>query len=90
MKIEINLDDEAECFEFVKKYSTLKGRALANRLNLKGEGSSQAATALSNYACNKLTAITCRNHGRISEAAMYEEICDKIYSEDISGKIECW
>lgn len=90
MKIDLNLDDQTECVEFLEKYGTLKGRALANRLNLKGKGSSRAATALSNYAWNKRTANWLRSMGDINDAIKYEEICDKIYSEDIDGKIECW
>lgn len=90
MKIDLNLDDETECVEFLEKYGTLKGRALANRLGLKGRGSATAATALSNYAWNKRTGQSLRSTGDINDAVKYEEICDKIYSEDISGKIECW
>lgn len=90
MKIDLNLDDEEECTDFILKYRTLKGRALANRLGLKGRGSVAAANALSNYAWNKRTATFLRLAGEIESAQKYEKICDWIYSEDISGKIECW
>lgn len=90
MKIDLNLDDETECIEFLEKHGTLKGRALANRLGFKGKGSGAAATALSNYAWNKKTARLLRSMGDINDAIRYEEICDRIYSEDISRKIECW
>ena len=90
MKIDLNLDDESENAEFLENYGTGKGRWLANRLGLTGKGSSDAATALSNYAWNKRTAIFCRRSGDIDGALKYERICDLIYSEDIQGKIECW
>jgi hypothetical protein len=89
-KIDINLDDEFEVECFIETWGTSKGRLLANALNLNGKGSNKAATALSNYAWNKWTAINCRKNGMINDALNYERICDKIYSEDISGKIECW
>lgn len=90
MKIDLNLDDEAECAEFLENHGTMKGRALANRLGFKGKGAATAATALSNYAWNKRTATFLRKMGDIAETQRYEEICDSIYSEDIKGKIECW
>ena len=90
MKIDINLDDEVEVENFINTWGVTKGRRLANGLNLKGLGSSKAATALSNYAWNKWTAINCRKNGWINEALNYERICEMIYLEDISGKIECW
>lgn len=88
--IDLNLDDESECSEFIKKHGTGKGRWLANRLGFKGEGSAKGATALSCYAWNKITAFHCRKRGEINTALVYEEICDRIYKEDIQPFIECW
>jgi hypothetical protein len=34
-----------------------------------------------NYLWNKVTAMTCREEGKIAEALMYEDICDKIYKQ---------
>lgn len=85
-----NLDDETEARAFIDTHGTLRGRALANRLQFTGTGSAAAASALSGYAWNKATAIDCRLRGDIQAALCYETICDRIYSEDISGKIECW
>ena len=36
---------------------------------------------LANYACNKSVAMKCRADGKIQEAQMYEEICERIYTE---------
>lgn len=90
LTIDLNLDDEVECINFLETYGTLKGRILANRLGFSGKGSSKVATALSNYAWNKKTAIFLRTMREISDAQRYEDICDKIYNEDIKGKINCW
>ena len=89
-KLDINLDDQQEAEEFIELYRTSKGRLLANRLGLTGVGSSKLATALSNYAWNKVTAINCRTKGFIDSASAYESICDRIYKEDIQPHCECW
>lgn len=34
---------------------------------------------LGHYAANKATAMTCREHGNINSAVVYERICDAIY-----------
>ncbi len=89
-KIDINLDDEQENHEFLLRYTTIKGRQLANQLGFTGPGAEKAANALSNYAWNKTTAIGLRKKGDITNALKYEEICDRIYREDIKNTIECW
>jgi hypothetical protein len=88
--LDINLDDTNEVHHFVDTYGTTKGRRLANILGLKGKASSQLATALSNYAWNKATAIRLRKDGIIDRAQMYENICDTIYSKSIQPVCECW
>lgn len=88
--IEINLDDIQETKEFIQKNGTLKGRALAKKLGLSGEGSAKLASAFSNYAWNKNTAIDCRKNGNINSALKYEEICDSIYKENIQPNCKCW
>ena len=57
-----NLDDEAEVRGFIARFGTLKGRALANRLGLRGTGAVEKANHLSGYAWNKLTAMNLRKH----------------------------
>lgn len=89
-KLEINLDDEQEAQAFVDQHKTTAGRRLANQLGLKGKDSARLATALSNYAWNKITAINCRKHGKIAIAQNYERICDMIYRNTISPLCECW
>jgi hypothetical protein len=89
-KADINLDDESEAREFIETHGTRKGRGLANSLGFHGKGATAAAGALSNYAWNKATACDCRLKGDIPAALVYEAICDRIYSEDIKGKIDCW
>jgi len=88
--IDLNLDDEYEVEDFINAHGTSKGRGLANTLGFKGKGSVAAANALSCYAWNKHTAISCRKRGDITNALKYEAICDWIYRDDITGKIECW
>lgn len=90
MKTHLNLDDEETVESFIDLFGTTRGRQLANRLGFYGKGSTKAANAFSNYAWNKWTAINCRKNGMINDALNYERICDKIYSEDILGKVECW
>ena len=91
MKAEtLNLDDLTEVEDFLKKYNTLKGIALANRLGIAGKGRKALASALSNYAWNKSTASLCRDTGNIDGALMYEEICDRIYKDSISGSVAAW
>ena len=89
IKIEINLDDESEVERFIETHSTLKGRALANRLGISGKNSSKVASMLSGYAWNKHTAILLRKQGRIETAIGYEGICNRIY-ERLIPKCECW
>ena len=89
-KIEINLDDEQEVQAFIDAHYTNRGWQLARKLGFKGRGSAKAASALSNYAWNKITAMGLRKKGGIDMAQQYERICDMIYSQDIRGKIECW
>ena len=89
-KLEINLDDESEVETFISRHGTINGKLLAYELGLHGKGSVKAATALSNYAWNKWTALGLRKEGKIASALEYEKICDSIYKEDIEPFIECW
>jgi hypothetical protein len=87
---EVNLDCPNDLEQFLKTYEPARGRVLANRLEFVGKGSAKAANALMNYAQNKRTAIACRKFGKIPSALRYEEICDRIYREDIQPLIKCW
>jgi len=89
-ELEVNLDCPKSLEKFLKTYEPTRGRALANRLAFSGKGSAKAANALMNYACNKRAAIMCRQRGKISAAIQYEDICDRIYREDIQPLIKCW
>ena len=89
-KIDINLDDEEEVVEFLKKYEPQRGRILARKLGFAGTGSVKSADALMNYAQNKRAAMATRKAGQIGTAVNYESICDRIYAEDIQPHIECW
>ena len=89
-KIDINLDDETENENFINTHKTSSGRILANRLQIKGKGSSKLATSLSGYAWNKYTAINLRKEGNIQRAKEYEDIADRIYKNDISPVCICW
>jgi len=76
----INLDDESEVESFIANYGNIRGKKLANLLGLVGKGGVKLANSFSNYAWNKLTAISLRKNGNISNAMVYEKICDKIYN----------
>ena len=89
-QVNINLDDPVELMDFINTYGQNKGRRLANQLKLKGKGSSKLASAFSNYAWNKSTAISLRKSGEINRALIYESICDNIYEEDIQPVCDCW
>lgn len=89
-KLDINLDDEAECKKFIAVYGSLRRRKLANLLGIAGTGSSKLATAFSNFAWNRATAFDMRRKGAIETALKYEAICDRIYSEEIQTICECW
>lgn len=91
-KLEINLDDESEVENFIKKYghrSTGSGRWIANALGLKGRKSTLLAERLRGYAWNKYTAMGLRKEGKIATALQYEQICDDIYKR-ITPLCECW
>ena len=88
--MDLNLDAFGEAERFINEFGTIRGRALANRLGLKGKGSALLATALSNYAWNTLTAQQCRKRGDIGIAESYEKIADRIYLEDIQPVCHCW
>jgi len=89
-KLDVNLDDEVELDEFLKKHEPRSGVVLAHRLGFHGRGCGRAAYALMHYAQNKRAAVSCRRHGRIATAQQYEDICDRIYREDIQPLIKCW
>ena len=89
-KTDLNLDDETEVNEFLKSHGMRRRRNIAKELGFEGEGSFEAAQSLKNYAWNKVTAISERKKGNISRAEVFEDICDRIYKEDIEPNIECW
>jgi hypothetical protein len=86
----INLDDIDEALDFIEKFGDSTARQISKHFSFQGKGSVSAGQAIKNYAYNKVTAYNCRISGDIRGALMYEEVCDKIYSEDIEGKIVCW
>lgn len=83
---ELNLDDLDEACAFIAEHGTLTGRALANRLGIKGTGSGKLASALSAYAWNRATYARCCARGYMETAQRYEDICDRIYREELQGK----
>ena len=86
---DINLDC-GEAKDFCHKYGSMHASGIARAFGFKGKGSIKAAQALKNYAWNKYTAEGLRKSGKIQVAQSYENICNRIYKEDIKGKIECW
>lgn len=82
-----NLDDEAEVDDWIATFGTIRGRALARRLGLKGPGSARLATSMSNYAWNRRTAMGLSIAGLNQDAKRYMDICDRIYNEDLKGKV---
>ena len=87
---DINLDCPNDLRDFLNFNGMRTGRELAGKLGFEGEGSVRAANALIDYAWNKSTAKNFRKLGYIESSLCYEEICDSIYDNEISGKIECW
>jgi len=88
--LDVNLDDPGEVEDFLKKYGSAKGKALAEKMGFEGSGAEDAASALMEYAQNKQKAIDYRRDGDIPRAQRYEGICDGIYDREIQGVIECW
>lgn len=88
--LDINLDDKEEVNSFISKYGKTESSLIANLLGLHGEGATQLADALLNYAWHKKDAIFCREYGDIDSAIQYEIICDSIYSNDINPVCDCW
>jgi hypothetical protein len=88
--LDLNLDDEVECREFVEKYPTTQGSVLARALGLKGKGAASLATSLSDYAHNKAIAMAHRLKGDIDTALCYENNCDRIYQHAIQPFCDCW
>lgn len=89
-RLDLNLDDPQECRQFIEKHATLRGRVLARRLGLTGRGSARLASHLSNFVWNKSTAMDLRAAGKIEDALRYEEICDRIYKENIKPNLKAW
>jgi hypothetical protein len=89
-QLDINLDDEAELELFLDTHELVRGVALAHRLGFRGRRCKRAADALMNYAQNKRAARSCRFKGRVATAQQYEDICDRIYREDIQPLTQCW
>lgn len=77
----INLDDPDTRHAFLATHGTVSGRLLANRLGLRGPGTTRVATQLSCYAWNMQTAEECRLRGTIDTALMYEQIAERIYKQ---------
>ena len=76
-----NLDDKGDRDAFLAEFGTLTGRALANRLGIRGKGSARFASDASNYAWNAHVAYQCRMRGEIQTAKIYETISDRIYAQ---------
>ena len=89
-KLAVNLDDDAERWAFMQAQSGKPMRLMPERIGFAGRGSLKAARALWSYALNKHTAVEIRREGRINDAIKYEDICDRIYKQDIQPFIECW
>ena len=86
----VNLDDQQELEHFLASTEPARGRLLANMLRFKGRFAVRAANGLMNYAQNKRPANLLRSYGEIQKAKAYEDICDRIYKEDIQPLIKCW
>lgn len=76
---DMNLDDEQEVTEFIQKYGTLGGEALARRLEMTGPALAQRGNFISEYVFIRNVAFALRRNGYIAGAVFYESRCDKIY-----------
>lgn len=88
--IDLNLSIPGNSITFLKRYEPARGRRLANLLEFHGRHSVKAADALMNYAQNKRAENMCNQRGIKKTAKQYEDICDRIYREDIVPLIKCW
>ena len=93
--LDLNLDDEEECREFVAKWGVdpigfdrLEG--IGGKLGLVGEGAAPLVSSLIRYAGQRLTAFNLRRAGAIEEALAWEKACDRIYAQEIAPVCECW
>jgi hypothetical protein len=79
----VNLDDDQERDTFLDAYEPARGIRLANLLGINGRGAKRAANGLMNYAQNIRAARSCRINGYTQSALNFEEIAERIYTEDI-------
>lgn len=78
-----NLDamTKEDLWEFWKKHREGRSRKESELLiGDKRKNYTVFAANLANYACNKATAMKCRENGEIQAALVYEKICEVIYS----------
>jgi hypothetical protein len=68
-----------ELMAFWAKYNRPSRKAAAELLGHNRRGYMKTAETLANYACNKATAIRCREKGDIQAAQIYESCCDLAY-----------
>lgn len=88
--LDLNLDDEEECREFVAKWGNASFGEICDGLGINRSGGAQLAMDLRSYAHHKLWAIQARLAGRIGEALEIEKRCDRIYAQEIAPVCECW
>lgn len=71
----------AELMKFWRKYTRPRRKDAAALLGGVRPLYTVIASQLANYACNKATAISCRNKGDVQAAEIYERCCELIYDE---------
>lgn len=89
--LDINLDDEQECSEFVLTYDPCSDGVIAQYLGISNEKDGVLlANRLMQFARRRWKAFDLRRAGAIQDALKLEAECDKIYSEDIQPVCNCW
>jgi hypothetical protein len=89
--LDINLDDEQECDNFLLEHMQATDGVIAQRLGISNqEDGILLANRLKQYALRRQLAFEHRRKGQIEIALSYETQCDNIYREDINPICNCW
>lgn len=81
-----NLVPNLDCMESIAELMTFwqkhqRGRACAELFPQGGKGTRKACADLANYASNKATETRARLEGRMSDAQVFGNICERIYNK---------
>lgn len=81
LNLDAMADDDLEAFAVYCGTCRCRAHVARELFPTRPAGYRRAASGLSHYAWNTLTARRCRANGEIDTARMYEDIADRIYRE---------